>query len=179
MQKLNADEAQGAMDISIYDLYAPAIFVYAYQQLGHQQDAEDVLLEVFVAALSSQRFTDLSDGEQLAWLRKVARNKVVDRYRRSSLVQMAPLEELAEVEDEGLTPEQQAEQREQYAQLYRSVRQLSTEQQELIRLRYGHGLLLVEIAGLLNKPEGTVRKFLLRTLRRLRICYEQEGREKR
>src|SRR5712691_6794064 len=168
MQKLNAGEAQGFMDISLYDLYAPTIFMYVYQQLGHQQDAEDVLLEVFVAALSSERFAGLSNGEQMAWLRKVARNKVVDRYRRGSLVAMAPLETLAEVEDEGLTPEQQAERREQYAQLHRSVRQLSTEQQEIIRLRYGHGLRLVEIAGLLNKPEGTVRKFLARTLKRLR-----------
>src|SRR5712691_3480952 len=75
MQKLNAGEAQGFMDISLYDLYAPTIFMYVYQQLGHQQDAEDVLLEVFVAALSSERFAGLSNGEQMAWLRKVARNK--------------------------------------------------------------------------------------------------------
>lgn len=179
MHQLNNDEEQSAIDIALYDRHAPKIFLYIYQQLGHQQDTEDVLLEVFAAALESERFASLSDGEQLAWLRRVARNKVVDRYRHSSLLQMAPLEELADVEDEDLTPEQCVIRKEQYAQLHRSVQYLSTEQQEILLLRYGHGLRLVEIAGLLQKPEGTVRKFLSRTLRRLRACYEQECREKR
>ena len=75
-----------------------------------------------------------------------------------------------------LTPEQRVVQRENYERLYISLERLSPLQQQLIRLRYGNGLRLVEIARILDKPEGTVRKWLARTLHQLRAIYEKTER---
>src|SRR6266852_5107558 len=111
--------------------------------------------------------------DQLAWLRRVARNKAIDRYRHTALLALLPLEQVAEMEDHQLTPEQSVERQEKYLRLYQALRQLSPPQQELIQLRYGDGLRFAEIAGLLAKPEGTLRKLLMCTLRQLRTRYDQ------
>ena len=84
MQQLNADEAQRGIDITLYDRYASTVFAYLYQQVSSQQDAEDLLLEVFMAAHNSETFFGITTKRQLAWLRRVARNKVVDRYRHAT-----------------------------------------------------------------------------------------------
>jgi RNA polymerase sigma factor (sigma-70 family) len=89
---------------------------------------------------------------------------------------MLPLEQARETEDEGLTPEQHAERRETYERLSQAFGQLSPIQQELIRLRYCRDLRLTQIAEMFEKPEGTVRKLLSRTLHQLRQLYEQRER---
>ena len=176
MQHIQTNEEHGAENIALYDRYAATLFSFIYQQVSVQQDAEDLLLEVFLAAFKSETLSTLSNELQLAWLRRVAKNKVIDRYRHTVVLSMLPLEQVRETADEGLTPEEHSLQREKYGQLYRAVEKLSPLQQQLIHLRYGNGLRLVEIAQILNKPDGTVRKLLARTLHQLRNIFEQNER---
>jgi len=81
MQQLNAEEAQGSSGNTFYLRFAPTILAYLSQQVPTLQDAEDLLLEVFMAALKYEMLINLSEERQLVWLRRVARNKVIDRYR--------------------------------------------------------------------------------------------------
>src|SRR5450755_1260923 len=67
----------------LYDRYAHIIFAYVRLHLSSREDAEDVTLEVFVAALEHQKLAGLSSQEQLMWLRRVASNKLVDIYRHA------------------------------------------------------------------------------------------------
>jgi RNA polymerase sigma factor (sigma-70 family) len=173
MQQLNAGEAHNSVDGTLYDRFASTILTYLCQQVSNVQDAEDLLLEVFLAALNSDKLSSLPAEQQLDWLRRVARNKVIDRYRHTALFTMLPLEHAFQIEDDELTPEQHTEQQENYERLYQALEQLPPLQQELIQLRYGNGLSHAEIAGLLEKPQGTVRKLLTRTLRQLRTIYDQ------
>jgi len=173
MQQLNIDNTQNAVDSTFYDRFAAIIFQYLLQQVSNVQDAEDLLLEVFVAALQDKSLINLPAGRQLAWLKRVARNKVIDRYRHVALLNLLPIEKALELEDTALTPEQYTEQKESYDRLYQSIAQLTSQQRELIRLRYRNGLRFFEIAALLEKPEGTVRQLLRRTLQRLRTIYDQ------
>jgi RNA polymerase sigma-70 factor (ECF subfamily) len=176
MHQLNVDGVQNEGKSILYDRFAATILAYLCLLVSNRQDAEDLLLEVFMAALKNDQLLGLPTGRQLAWLRRVAWNKVVDRYRHTALLTMLPLEQVLETEDEGLTLEQHVELRETYERLSQAFRQLSPTQRELIRLRYGHDLRLVQIAEIFGKPEGTVRKLLSRTLRRLRQLYEQRER---
>ncbi len=178
MQKLNAGQAPDHQESTLYERFAPTIFTYLSQQVASLQDAEDLLLEVFLVAFKSGTLVDLPAERQLAWLRRVARNKVIDRYRHHSLLTLLPLEEASETESAELTPEQYAEQQEAYTRLYRALDQLTPVQQELIQLRYVHSLRFSEVAAILDKPEGTVRQWLVRTLQQLRKLYDQAEREK-
>ena len=176
MQQLNTDAGQDDVQITLYHRYASTILTYLCQQVASRQDAEDLLAEVFMAAHTHAALTTLSEERQLAWLRRVARNKVIDRYHHAALLTMLPLEQIVETEDSSLTPEQRAIQQENYRRLYSALAQLAPAHQQLIRLRYGNGLRLVAIAELLEKPEGSVRKMLARTLRQLRAIYEKTER---
>jgi RNA polymerase sigma factor (sigma-70 family) len=176
MQRLNMDAEQNGVDSTLYSCFSASILSYLCQQVASQQDAEDLLVEVFMAAHNHYALSGLSEERQLAWLRRVARNKVIDRYRHAALLTMLPLEHILETEASALTPEQRAVQQENYQRLYHALEQLSPAQQQLIHLRYGNGLRLVAIADMLEKPEGSVRKMLARTLRQLRALYEKTER---
>ena len=178
MQQINREEQQYGEAIACYDRYASDIFTYLCRQVSSPQDAEDILAEVFMAAFKTESFTHLTLEQQLTWLRRVARNKVIDVYRHGSYFTMLPLEQIGESEDDALLPEQLVVQQEAYEYLYRLLARLSPTQQELIRLRYSDGLRLTEIAAMLNKSEEAVRKMLSRTLDQLRAMYKQAERER-
>ena len=178
MQRMGEETTRDEEDGTLYDRFALAIFTYLCQQVSHEQDAEDLLVEVFLAAFKNAVLSSFPAERQLAWLLRVARNKVIDRHRHLALFTLVPLELAREMEDGALTPEQYAEQQEKYERLYRALEQLSPLQRELIRLRYTKSLRFFEIAGILEKSEGAVRKLCTRTLQQLREIYQQTEREK-
>ncbi|HEY6539712.1 MAG TPA: sigma-70 family RNA polymerase sigma factor [Ktedonobacteraceae bacterium] len=173
MQPHPAEIAHNSFDASLYDRFAATIFTYLLSQVLNEQDAEDLLLDVFLAALNNTSLSSLPAQGQLAWLRRVAHNKVIDRYRHVALLTLLPIEQAMETIDDALTPEQHAEQQEKFTHLYQAIAHLPALQRELLRLRYREELHFYEIAALLEKPEGTVRKLMVRTLRELRTIYDQ------
>jgi DNA-directed RNA polymerase specialized sigma24 family protein len=87
MHQLDTDEVQNDGESTLYERFAETILAYVCQQVSNRQDAEDLLLEVFLAAVQNPLLTRLPVARQLAWLQRVARSKVIDHYRqqRSSL----------------------------------------------------------------------------------------------
>lgn len=167
-------------DASLYDRFGPAIFAYVRLYTSSREDAEDLTLEVFTTALEQNNLAHLSESEQLAWLRRVAHNRFIDRYRRTT---RHPVVELGKVvdrlfADETANPEEIMLQHETYAQLHQAVQALPQLQQQLLRMRYGNGLRFAEIAVLLDKREDALRKLLSRTLAALRTLYKQSVQEK-
>jgi RNA polymerase sigma factor (sigma-70 family) len=141
-----------------------------------REDAEDVLLEVFMAAFERNALAGLSEGEQIAWLRRVAYNKCVDAYRASQRHPFLSLETVTEAlyDDEDQLPEQIALDAEERALLHARLAKLPEQQQQILRLRFGQGLRCTEIARKLDKSEGAIRMTLARTLNRLRRIYNTE-----
>jgi RNA polymerase sigma factor (sigma-70 family) len=173
---MDEETTQDRVDNTLYDRFALTIFTYICQHVSHEQDAEDLLEEVFLAAFKNEGLSRLSAERQVAWLLRVARNKVVDRYRHLALHILVPLDQAWSLEDGALTPEQYTERQENYAYLYRALAQLSPLQRELIRLRYTKNLHFCEIAQILEKSEEAVRKLGTRTLNQLREIYHQTER---
>lgn len=169
--------AQGrSAGAALYDRYAASIFGYAKLYTPSWEDAEDVTLEVFTAALEQGNLSSLTEQQQFAWLHRVAHNKLVDRYRRSVRLPVVPLEQVVETVriEGGLTPEQMVLRREELERLYKAVSTLSLSQQQVLQLRLGEGLRFAEIAVLLNKREAAVRKLCSRAIALLRTIYEKQ-----
>ena len=163
-------------DASLYDQYAQIVFAYAKIHALTREDAEDVTCEVFLAALEQDNLAALPVSTRLAWLRRVASNKIVDLYRKQMrhphIVLSGALESL--LEDQGTrAPEMLALQRETYTQLYAMIKLLPPAQQQILRLRYGDGLRFSEISTLLEKRETAIRKLCSRALAALRTIYSQ------
>ena len=70
-------------------------------------------------------------------------------------------------------------QQEEHGQLRAALQKLPVLQQHILQLRYGDGLRCTEIALLLNKREGAVRKLLSRSILFLRQVYQQTEGENR
>lgn len=176
MQQQDEHQQPYNSDTALYDRYVASIFAYARLHTASWEDAEDLTLEVFLAALEHDNLSWLADAQQLIWLRRVAHNKLVDHYRRAPRLPVVPLEQAVEMvyHDEALTPEQLALRREELERLYKAVSQLPLLQQQVLRLRFGDGLRFAEVAILLNKHEVAVRKLCSRALARLRTIYDQQ-----
>ena len=158
---------------TLYQQYAPAILAHLSRHAPSEQDAEDILVEVFLAALEEKHFSALSEKAQLAWLWRVARNKVIDAYRRSTRRRSVTLESLAErIVDDDIDPERAALLQEEYDDLQQQLKSLSPLQQEVLRLRFSHDMRCSEIAAHMGKREGAVRVMLSRTLNLLKSIYK-------
>lgn len=176
MQQQDERKQPGNADAELYERYAASIFAYARLYSPTWEDAEDIVLEVFTEAWRQGNLSWLTEKQRLVWLRRVAQNKMVDRYRRSLHFSLLPLEQVVETVRvaEALSPEQVAMRREELERLSTAVGQLSPIQQQVIQLRVGDGLRFGEIAVLLNKREEAVRKLFSRTVALLRAIYEQQ-----
>ena len=157
----------------LFHRHAPSLFAYLRQHSAAREDAEDLLHEVFAAALEQPGFGLLSEPEQALWLWRVTRNKTVDTYRRKS---RRPSLALSHITDElyagdEQSPEYAALRHEEYTRLLAELERLPTIQQEALRLRFVNELPCAEVAKALSKREGTVRSLLSRALARLRTIY--------
>lgn len=162
--------------VEIYQRHVYTLLSYIRRYAPTREDAEDILLEVFIAAFERNALAGLSEGEQLAWLRRVAQNKCVDVYRASQRRPFLSLETVTDVlyDDADHLPEQIALYSEELALLRTRLAKLSEQQQQILRLRFGQGLRCTEIAKKLNKSENAVRTTLSRTLNLLRRIYSTE-----
>lgn len=158
---------------NLYEVHGQALFRYLRLHLRSLEDAEDLLLEIFLTALEHDNLSALPAGEQLAWLRRVAHNKLVNVYRFASRHPHIDLHSIGETLFEEEEPEQLILQGEERGQLWAAINKLPALQQQTLRLRYADGLRCAEIAALLNKREATVRKLLSRSILSLRKVYQQ------
>jgi RNA polymerase sigma factor (sigma-70 family) len=159
----------------LYRQHAPAIFAYLSQHMPDGESAEDILVEIFLAALEDEHFPTLPEKARLAWLWRVARNKTVDAYRRASRKRKrnVTLEAVADfTDDEYADPEVSALRQEEYAILQGHIQTLTPLQQEVLRLRFAQGLRCSEIATHMGKREGAVKVMLSRTLNLLKKIYK-------
>lgn len=158
-----------AFSAQLYQRYAPTLLVYAGRHIPSRYDAEDLVLDVFLAALEhAVHLEKLPEYRQRAWLWTVARNRVVDYYRLHRRRPQVPLEYIAEMEDRAHTPEQVALRGEEEEQLRRWMHKLSLLQQKVLVLRFTGDLPCAEIAIVMHKQEGAIRALLSRALTTLR-----------
>jgi RNA polymerase sigma factor (sigma-70 family) len=175
----NSSQADRSVIATLYQRHAPSILAIIQRHLPSHEDAEDVLLEVFLAALESEKLGAFNDGEQLAWLRRVTHNKCIDHYRRQNRTSIVPLEQAMETlfTEEEQAPEQISLRNEEYARLHLSLAALPEAKQHILRLRFAYGLNSAEIARTLHSKEGAIRTMLSRTLNLLRSLYETSDEE--
>ena len=165
--------AKGRAIEELFERHAETLFTFLQLHTPLREDAEDILVETFMVALAETKFAHLSEAEQTSWLWRVARNKVVDVFRKARARRNASLEQSQEAicEDETHDPEQMALRQDETREIDDLLQHLSAQQQEVLRLRFGEGLRCSEIALILGKRESAVRTMLSRTMNLLRQLY--------
>ncbi|MEK7123000.1 MAG: RNA polymerase sigma factor [Patescibacteria group bacterium] len=152
----------------VFDRYHEKIYRFVYLKLPRQQDAEDIAAEVFLKAWEylrqGRRVTSLQ-----AFLYQIARNLVVDFYRRSG----TPTESLEESEiviadRSDLTLEEKMALKEDMARVEGALRKIKDVYREVIVLHYINELSLVETARAIEKSPGATRVLLHRGVKTLK-----------
>lgn len=124
MHQQHLSQAEPSLIALLYQQHASTLFLFVRRHIFSLEDAEDITLEVFLAALEQKEtLSTMSDTVRLAWLRRVAHNKIVDYYRRSASRRAASLEEANDLLDEGeqSEPEPVALRSEEYTLLCQHV----------------------------------------------------------
>jgi RNA polymerase sigma factor (sigma-70 family) len=179
LKNLNIQE-EDALFTRLYQQHAPALLTHLVIHLPSRMDAEDLLLDVFVIALEQQTLlSTLSLEEQRLWLWRVAHNRQIDYYRRTSRRKAVTLDEVAEMlrEEDEHAPERTALRHEENQTLLLYFKRLPRLQQEVLRLRFVNGLRSSEIAQLVGKKDGAIRTLISRSLNLLRETYSREKEE--
>ncbi len=161
---------------ALYRLYAPTLLAYLRRRAASWEDAEDLLLEVFLAAIERDQLFTIPEEGRLPWLQRVAQHKLVDQHRRSTRRPAMPLDAAADLlaEDEAGEPEQVALRHEAHQQLHQALQRLPAAYQEVLRLRFANDLRCAEIGAVLGKQEGAIRATLWRALKALRAHYDAD-----
>lgn len=157
----------------LYQQHALSLMTYVRRHIPSREDAEDIVLEVFLAALKNLELSRLGEEKQIAWLQRVAYYKIVDYHRRAGHWPTVSLEEATEVllTDAEQSPDQLAVRNEEEAILRQQLSQLPEHYQTILQLRFANGMRCTEIASHLHKSEGAIRMLLSRALNTLREIY--------
>ncbi|MGB9608033.1 MAG: RNA polymerase sigma factor [bacterium] len=132
------------------------------------QDFEDVWL-TFTLLLLKKVKTYRGDGRFKDWLRRLARSEIARYYREKGNEETIDLAEITEkVEDESDLDAEDLEMEFLYEEIKVAMEELPEEKRKLIELHYLKELKCSEIANMLGKPSGTIRRKLSEAMKELR-----------
>ncbi len=161
--------------------YSRKIYNLCYRFTGRVEEAEDVTQEVFIKVFQTLKSYHAAQGSFGTWLNRVARNHLVDHYRRArkDRVTSSLEDELPEAEQQPsphMEPTGQVESRERREVLQQGLDKLSPDLREAVILRDLHDLDYEEIAQVLSVPQGTVKSRINRGRLELgRVLKRMEG----
>lgn len=139
--------------------------------LGDSQEAEEVVQEVFVKALESERRQG-PPTDWGPWLTRIAVNVCRDRRRAGwwqRFRRWSDQIELVPIADRGLTPQDAAISSEERRRIWQAFRTLPDRQREVFVLRHIEDWSGPEIAAALGLSPGTVKRHLFRAVHRMRV----------
>ncbi len=154
----------------LYRRYARAVLALALRRLGDRGRAEDATQEVFAAVWRSARSYNPSRGAGSSWLFAIARNAIVDGFRKRP----EPVAEPPDLASSEAGPPEQAEAGWVSWRVHRALETLPVHERPMIELAYWSGLSQSEIADFLNIPLGTVKTRTRSALARLANVLEEE-----
>lgn len=157
------------------------VYNLCYRFTGRSSEAEDLTQEVFIKIFQTLRTYDDAQGAFSTWLNRVARNHLVDHYRRTHKDRLtSSLEEepsvLQETPSREEHPMARLESEERRELLQAALDRLSPDMREAVILRDFQDLDYDEIAQVLGVPQGTVKSRINRgRLELARVLKRMEG----
>lgn len=159
----------------LIELYERPLFYYLRRFMDREEDALDVLQEVWIKVLRS--ISSVESAETLAsWLYRVTRNTMIDHQRRDRRWEPLPEDdEAGAIADE--TAEQDRVDSDTAADIHWGLAKLPLAEREILTLFYLEEFPIQEIVEITGVPAGTIRTRLHRARKNLRTILEKEGRK--
>ncbi|MHB1342492.1 MAG: RNA polymerase sigma factor [Coriobacteriia bacterium] len=159
----------------LYDSYVDRIYAYVRSRITSPHDAEDVTETVFLKAWEAISSYDDRGLPFTAWLFRIARNAIVDGYRRAGrspqTVDVSAAESLpaADCVDDAVIGAVEA------ARVRGALSALTDEQAAVVVMRFMWDMSLRDVAAALGKTEGAIKAMQHRALRALAGVLAEES----
>ncbi len=137
------------------------LFRFALRLLGSEEEAKDIVQEVFTRVWNSREKADKIRNWE-AWCMRLTRNLSIDRVRQVDRRQTQSLEPGFEGRHAGSTPEESAEMAESIIRISEAISTLPDKQRHVIHLRDVEGYSYQEIADILEIDINQVKVNLFR-----------------
>ena len=150
------------------------IYAICYRFTGSSTDAEDLTQDVFLKLYRNLASFDVQKGSFQTWITTLARNLLVDHFRRTRMERVSDSLDASfdgeessptmadRLADKRPSQEQQVAGFELKSQIQNALKQLSPELREAVILRDLEDMDYKEIAQVLHIPEGTVKSRISR-----------------
>ncbi|NNJ09555.1 sigma-70 family RNA polymerase sigma factor [Chloroflexales bacterium ZM16-3] len=159
----------------IYTLYARLILRYIYLRVGEHELAQDLTQEVFIKVIHGiARFEYRDEKSFLGWLYTIASNVLSSHQRRRRLsstsfdLQNNLIDQRSQDTARTITDR---------VALQQAIEQLTTDQQQVLALRFFADMSNSEIAGLLRRTEGAIKALQHRAIHSLQRIMNREAEE--
>ncbi len=159
----------------LYERFHGPVFRFLLARIGNRIEAEDMASEVFVEAARRVRTFDGGGVAFVGWLFTIARHDLVDRSRARRRRVVVPVPEIPDVEVVPDPADRVAELLDAGC-VRDALDALTTEQRDVVLLKFAAGLSNEEVAKTLGKPIGAIKSLQHRGLGALKRALERGDR---
>ena len=150
----------------LYDVYIGKIYKFVFFRISQKETAEDITSTIFLKALKQiHTFNNKKDASFSGWLFRIARNTIIDYYKKKKEV-LLDTEKEKSVKDDKYLDRLHASLR--INEVKAALKSLSEDQQEIILMRVWQGLSYKEIASALQKTEASCKMMFSRSIKQIR-----------
>ena len=154
----------------VYEKYFSDIYNFIYGQILHRERAEDLVSDVFVKAMTNYERFDPSRASVRTWLTNIARNTLIDDYRKNSIRKSVSLDDEDNYTEPSYEDEYKILKEDDEREVYRILSLLSESERELAGMIYFQNMKnneIGEILGINAKAVSERRRRLLAKCRKL------------
>lgn len=156
----------------IHEIYFPQVYRYAYYRVGDETVCEDLSSETFMRLLEATHKGRGPKSSLRGWLMGTISNLVNDYYRQVYKKSNEPLQD--DLRAQNSDPVSLSEERTRKEILLMGLKELTTDQQHALALRFGSGCSLAETAEIMGKKPNAIKQLQFRALSALRKNLEGE-----
>jgi len=164
---MEAKGGEGEAFGRLYDYYLPAIYRFILLKVSQREEAEDLTHQVFLKAWQNISGFSARGFPFSSWLYRIARNIVIDHYRKGRPV--ISIDEELVVEQLILRPDITAlDDRQDITLIMGSLKELKDIERDIVIMRFVEDLSIKEVAIIVNKSEGAIKVIQHRALNKIR-----------
>ena len=149
----------------LYDKYIRKIYDFVYYKTQHNETAEDIVSQVFMKAIKKIKSFKINRGTFQAWLYQIARNTVIDHYRTKK--QDKNIDDVFDLAS-NTDIERDTEAKFKLEEVEEYLRDLKSEQRDIIIMRVWQGMSYADISQVMNKSEASCKMMYSRAIGKLR-----------
>jgi RNA polymerase sigma-70 factor, ECF subfamily len=160
--------------LNLFHLTSSKTYGILFGILRNRSEADEAHQDVYLRIWTKSHLFDPDRAHADCWISHVARHAAIDRLR--SLGRRPCWEEYsAELESDAPGPEQTAILHSDLGVMARCLAQLDPTYREAVTLAYVTGASYEDLAAKFQVPMNTLKSWLRRSLRRLRVCVQGVG----